>query len=82
MNFIGELAALATSFFFAMTASSSHKPGNAILMLAAIIFVWAWTAFDGKMGATFAALRQRPHVLRLLALGLWLVRCLGSPLLC
>ena len=38
-------------------------------MLAAVIFVWAWTAFDGKTRATFAALRQQPQVLRLLALG-------------
>ena len=35
----------------------------------AVIFVWAWTAFDGEIGATFAALRGKPQVLRLLALG-------------
>ena len=28
-----------------------------------------WTALDGKIGATFAALRGKPHVLRLVALG-------------
>jgi len=35
----------------------------------AVIFVWAWTAFDGKICATFAVLRGKPQVLRLLALG-------------
>ena len=38
-------------------------------MLAAVLFIWAWAAFDGQVGATFTALRQKPHVLRLIALG-------------
>jgi drug/metabolite transporter (DMT)-like permease len=50
---------------------------NAIRMLAAVLFIWAWTAFDGKVGATFAALRQKPHVLRLIALGALLGPLLG-----
>jgi drug/metabolite transporter (DMT)-like permease len=52
-----------------MFGDFSPFQANAIRMLAAVIFVWAWTAFDGKIGATFAALRQKPQVLRLLALG-------------
>ena len=52
-----------------MFGDFSPFQANAIRMLAAVIFVWAWTAFDGEIGATFAALRQRPEVLRLLALG-------------
>lgn len=128
MRFIGELAALATSFFFAMTGliftqtgrmvMSHEEPpntphehprrgvifgvlaglgqavglvlskqgmfgdfspfqANAIRMLAAVIFVWGWTAFEGKIGATFTALRQKPQVLRLLALGALLGPLLG-----
>jgi hypothetical protein len=38
-------------------------------MLAAVIFIWIWAAFDGKTGATFTALREKPQVIRLLALG-------------
>ena len=42
---------------------------NAIRMLAAVIFIWAWSAFEGKTGATFIALREKPQVIRLLAIG-------------
>jgi drug/metabolite transporter (DMT)-like permease len=42
---------------------------NAIRMLAAVLFIWAWAVFDGKVGATFVALPQKPHVLRLIAFG-------------
>jgi drug/metabolite transporter (DMT)-like permease len=52
-----------------MFGDFSPFQANAIRMLVAVIFVWAWTAFDGEIGATFAALRQKPEVLRLLALG-------------
>ena len=52
-----------------MFGDFSPFQANAIRMLVAVIFVWAWTAFDGEIGATFAALRQKPQVLRLLALG-------------
>jgi uncharacterized membrane protein len=38
-------------------------------VLAAVIFIWAWTAFEGKVPATFRALREKPQVLGLLALG-------------
>ena len=42
---------------------------NAIRTLDAVIFVWMWTLFEGKITATFTALRQKPKVLGLLALG-------------
>lgn len=42
---------------------------NSIRMLAALIFIWAWTAFDGKVTATFTSLKEKPQVLGLLALG-------------
>src|SRR5215211_1767039 len=52
-----------------MFGDFSPFQANAIRMLAAVIFIWAWTALDGKMGDTFAALRAKPHVIWLLALG-------------
>lgn len=52
-----------------MFGEFSPFQANAIRMLAAVIFIWAWTAFDGKIGATFTALREKPQALRLLALG-------------
>ena len=42
---------------------------NAIRMLAAVIFVWAWTAMEGKVNTTFTALQGKPQVLGLLGLG-------------
>ena len=42
---------------------------NSIRMLAALIFIWAWTALDGKVTATFTSLKEKPQVLGLLALG-------------
>ena len=61
MNFIGELAALAglgqaVGLVFSkqgMFEDFSSFQANAIRMFAAVIFIWAWTAFDGKVGATF-----------------------------
>lgn len=52
-----------------MFGDFSPFQANAIRMLAAVIFIWAWAAFDGKTGATFTALREKPRVIRLLALG-------------
>lgn len=42
---------------------------NAIRMVAATLFLWAWTFIEGKAGSTFAAIREKPRVLGLLALG-------------
>jgi len=52
-----------------MFGEFSPFQANAIRMLAAVIFIWAWAAFDGQVGSTFTALRQKPQVVRLLALG-------------
>ena len=50
---------------------------NAIRMLTAVIFTWVWTIFEGKVPATFTALREKPQVLGLLALGALLGPVLG-----
>ncbi|HEX9837885.1 MAG TPA: DMT family transporter, partial [Anaerolineales bacterium] len=52
-----------------MFGDFSPFQANAIRMLAAVIFIWIWAAFDGKAGTTFSALREKPQVIRLLALG-------------
>jgi len=52
-----------------MMGDFSPFQANVIRMLAAAIFIWIWTAFQGQAGATFTALRGKPKVLRLLALG-------------
>lgn len=53
----------------AMAGDFSPFRANAIRMLAAVIFMWAWTVFDGQVRGTFAAIREKPGVLRWLALG-------------
>jgi len=52
-----------------MFGEFSPFQANAIRMLAAVIFIWAWTAFERQITATFTALREKPQVLGLLALG-------------
>lgn len=52
-----------------MFGSFSPFQANAIRMLAAVLFIWAWAAVDGKAGATFTALREKPQVLQLIAIG-------------
>lgn len=52
-----------------MFGDFSPFQANAIRILAAVIFIWVWAAFDGEAGATFTALREKPQVIRLLALG-------------
>ena len=52
-----------------MFGDFSPFQANAIRMLAAVVFIWAWTAFDGKVTATFTALRDKPRVIGLIALG-------------
>jgi drug/metabolite transporter (DMT)-like permease len=52
-----------------MFGDFSPFQANAIRMLAAVIFIWGWALFDRKVGATFTALRERPRVLLLIALG-------------
>ena len=43
--------------------------GNAIRTLAALMFTWLLTLFEGELGATIAALREKPQAIRLIALG-------------
>ena len=56
----------------AMFGEFSPFQANAIRMLAAVLFTWMWTAFEGKIGTTFIVLRENPQVLRLIALGAFL----------
>ncbi|RPJ27010.1 MAG: DMT family transporter [Chloroflexi bacterium] len=52
-----------------MFGDFSPFQANAIRMLAAVIFIWAWTGIQGKTSATIAALREKPRAIPLLALG-------------
>jgi drug/metabolite transporter (DMT)-like permease len=60
-----------------MFGEFSPFQANAIRMLAAVIFIWVWTTFDGKLGATVIVLRERPRVLGWLALGAFVGPVLG-----
>jgi drug/metabolite transporter (DMT)-like permease len=46
-------------------------------MLAAVIFIWAWTVMEGKAGVTVRELRGKPKVIGLLALGAFVGPLLG-----
>jgi drug/metabolite transporter (DMT)-like permease len=52
-----------------MSGEFSPFQANAIRMLAAVIFIWAWTVLEGKAIATITALRAKPRVIALIALG-------------
>ncbi|MBI5841094.1 MAG: DMT family transporter [Chloroflexi bacterium] len=52
-----------------MGGEFSPFQANAIRMLAATVFIWIWALVENKAGATVTALRGKPQVLRLLALG-------------
>jgi drug/metabolite transporter (DMT)-like permease len=52
-----------------MVGDFSPFQANAIRMLAAVIFIWLWAAFDGKASATFTTLREKPQAIRLLLVG-------------
>jgi drug/metabolite transporter (DMT)-like permease len=52
-----------------MFGDFSPFQANAIRMLAAVIFTWALTAFEGKVTSTFTALREKPQAIRLLLVG-------------
>jgi drug/metabolite transporter (DMT)-like permease len=60
-----------------LSGDFSPFQANAIRMLAAVIFIWAWTVFEGKTMSTLAALREKPQVIRLLALGAFVGPVLG-----
>lgn len=72
--FFGILAALGQAAGLVlskqgMTGEFSPFQANVIRMLAAVSFTWAWTVLEGKAGMTISALRAKPQVIRLLALG-------------
>ena len=60
-----------------MLGEFSPFQANAIRMLAAGIFIWGWMLLEGKTGATVAALRAKPQVIGLIALGAFLGPLLG-----
>ncbi len=60
-----------------MFGDFSPFQANAIRMLAAVIFIWIWAAFDGKAGETLNDLRGKPQVIALLALGAFVGPVLG-----
>ncbi len=78
----GVLAALGQAIGLAlskqgMLGNFSPFQANAIRILAALIFIWAWAAFDRKLPTTFTALQGKPHILGLLALGAFVGPVLG-----
>jgi drug/metabolite transporter (DMT)-like permease len=52
-----------------MTGDFSPFQGNAIRMIAAVIFIWVWAVLQRQAGATITAVRKQPGSLRLIALG-------------
>ena len=52
-----------------MFGEFSPFQANAIRMFAAVLFTWVWTFSEGKAGATITALREKPRVIGLIALG-------------
>ena len=68
---LGQAAGLVLSKQ-ALFGGFSPFQANAIRMLAAVIFTWLWTAYEGKVAATFTAVRENSRALRLIALGAFL----------
>jgi drug/metabolite transporter (DMT)-like permease len=60
-----------------MSGEFSPFQANAIRMLAAALFAWAWAALDGKARATITSVRGRRRVIGLLALGAFVGPVLG-----
>ena len=52
-----------------MSGEFSPFQANAIRMLAAVIFIWALSVFDGSAAGTLKGLQGKPRVVGLLALG-------------
>jgi drug/metabolite transporter (DMT)-like permease len=72
--FFGVLAGLGQAIGLVLSKQGmggdfSPFQANAIRMLAAASFIWIWTLLEGKTNATLSALREKPNVLRLLAVG-------------
>jgi drug/metabolite transporter (DMT)-like permease len=80
--FFGVLAALGQAIGLvlskqAMFGEFSPFQANAIRMLAAVIFTWLWTGFEGKIVTTVSALRAQPKITSLIALGAFVGPLLG-----
>ena len=60
-----------------MSGDFSPFQANAIRMLAAVIFIWAWTALERKAGPTFKTLQGKPCAIGLIALGAFVGPVLG-----
>lgn len=78
----GMLAALgqATGLIFSKQGMSGNFPplqANAIRMLAAVIFIWAWAALEGRARSTIDDVRGKPRIIGLLALGAFVGPVLG-----
>ena len=72
--FFGILAGLGQALGLVLSKQGmfgdfSPFQANVIRMLIAAIFIWLWTFRDGQVRATFQAIREKPRVLGLLALG-------------
>ncbi|HMX18093.1 MAG TPA: DMT family transporter [Anaerolineales bacterium] len=53
----------------AMAGGFSPFQANAIRMLAAVIFTWAWTAVEGQISSTVETIRNHPKALQWIAFG-------------
>ncbi len=72
--FFGVLAGLGQAVGLVLSKQGmfgdfSPFEANAIRMFTALLFTWAWTFIQGKAGVTFTALRKKPRVIGLIALG-------------
>jgi drug/metabolite transporter (DMT)-like permease len=72
--FFGVLAGLGQAVGLVLSKQGMYGEfspfqANVIRMLAAGVFTWAWAITEGKTGATFSVLREKPQAIRLLALG-------------
>jgi drug/metabolite transporter (DMT)-like permease len=72
--FFGVLAGLGQAVGLVLSKQGlfgefSPFQANVIRMLAAAVFIWIWAVMDGKAGATITALREKPQVIGLIALG-------------
>ena len=52
-----------------MFGEFSPFQANVIRMLAAVLFTWLWTSYSREAGVTITLLREKPRVIRLIALG-------------
>ncbi len=80
--FFGVLAALGQAVGLVLSKQGmfgefSPFQANVIRMLAAVFFTWIWALIEGKAGETITALRAKPQVIGLIALGALIGPVLG-----